>query len=388
MITDVSSLFSFPEGLHLESIELQCADLLLGVISTRSSSCCPLCAQASSQVHSRYQRTLRDVPCGSRKVVLRLCVRKFFCHNPDCTRKIFTERLPTFVEPWAQVTTRLFEAVQAIGLATSGELGTRLADRIGIHTSPTTLLRRIMVLARPLSLQVVYLGIDDWSFRRGHTFGTILVDLSTHTVIDLLPDRKAETAAAWMRKHAESEIVSRDRGGEYASAAATGAPQAIQCADRFHILKNLGEALEGLLARHLVTKRKEKVQEILDEYASVWQPTRSVRRSPKLEHLQQARREGRLALYDQVVALRKQGLSQQAIAQRVGIGASTVSNWLAAGTFSERKPREQACRLDPYLPYVLKRWEEGCHNIACLFRELVDRGYKGSYASVYDPLVR
>jgi transposase len=145
--------------------------------------------------------------------------------------------LPTFVKPWAQVTTRLFEAVQAIGLATGGELGTRLAERIGFHTSPSTILGRIMALAPCSSAPVAYLGIDDWSFRRGRRFGTILVDLTTHTILDLLPDRDAETAAAWMRKHPEIEVVSRDRGEEYAAAARLGAPQATQCADRFHLAR-------------------------------------------------------------------------------------------------------------------------------------------------------
>ncbi len=197
---EVSSLLSLPEGLYVEWIEPHGADLSVGVVSTHLSSCCPLCAQASSQVHSQYQRTLRDIPCGGRKVVLPLSARKFFCRNPDCSRKIFTERFPTFIQPWAQVTTRLFEAVQAIGLATSGELGTRLADRIGIHTKPSTTLRRIMALASCSSLQVSCLGIDDWSFRRGRTFGTILVDLTTHAIIDLLPDRSAETSAAPIEK--------------------------------------------------------------------------------------------------------------------------------------------------------------------------------------------
>ncbi len=114
---EVSSLLSLPEGLRVERIEPQGDLLAIAVVSVRPSSCCPLCAQASSQVHSQYRRTLRDVACGGRKVVLHLCVRTFFCRNPACARKIFTERLPTFVEPWAQVTTRLFEAVQAIGLA-------------------------------------------------------------------------------------------------------------------------------------------------------------------------------------------------------------------------------------------------------------------------------
>ena len=211
MLIEVSSLLSLPEGLRVEQIELQGDLLAMAVVSVRPSSCCPLCAQASSQVHSQYRRTLRDIPCGGRKVVLHLSVRKFFCHTPSCARKIFTERLPTFVEPWAQVTTRLFEAVQAIGLATGGELGTRLADRIGFHTSPSTILGRIIAPASCSFPPVSCLGIDDWSFRRDRKFGTILVDLTTHTIIDLLPDRRAETSADWMRKHSEIEIVSRDR---------------------------------------------------------------------------------------------------------------------------------------------------------------------------------
>jgi transposase len=219
VLMEVSFLLSLPEGLHVERIEPQGALLTIAVVSVRPSSCCPICAQASSQIHSRYRRTLRDVPCGGRQVVLHLFVRKFFCRNPDCARKIFTERLPPFVQPWAQVTTRLFEAVQAIGLATSGELGTRLADRIGFHAAPTTLLRRIMALPPLPSLQVSYLGIDDWSFRRGRKFGTILVDLTSRKILDLLPDRDAETPAAWMRKHPEIELVSRDRGEDYAAAA-------------------------------------------------------------------------------------------------------------------------------------------------------------------------
>jgi hypothetical protein len=155
----MSSLFSLPEGLQVERIELQGNLLAIAIVSVLPSSCCPLCSQASSQVHSWYQRTLRDVPCAGRQVVFHLSVRKFFCRNPDCARKIFTERLPTFVEPWAQVTKRLFEAVQDVGFATSGELGTRLADRIGIHSSPTTMLGRMMALSSPSSCQVSLLDV-------------------------------------------------------------------------------------------------------------------------------------------------------------------------------------------------------------------------------------
>jgi transposase len=225
-------------------------------------------------------------------------------------------------------------------------------------------------------------------FRRGRKFGTILVDMQSRKIIDLLPDRQAETASAWMSAHPEIDLVSRDRGGEDASAAAAGAPQAIQCADRFHLLKHLRESLEGLLARHLAGKRQEKTQEILDEPPPAWQATRSPRRSRKVEQIQQNRREERLARYQQVIALRRRGMSQAAIARRVGMGASTVQAWLAAGEFPERKPREQASRLDRYLPSLRKRWEEGCHNMTRLFQELGEQGYQGSSERVRDNILR
>src|SRR5258708_5068048 len=156
-----------PEGMFIEQIETRKTDIVVSVISTHTTSCCPLCTEPSSSVHSYYQRSVRDLPCGGQNIRLLLTVRKCFCRNPDCKRKIFTERLSTFVEPWAKVTNRLCEAIQAIGLSTSGSLGARLAARLGISSSWMTVLRRIMDLPTPAAGSVVALGIDDFSFRRG-----------------------------------------------------------------------------------------------------------------------------------------------------------------------------------------------------------------------------
>src|SRR5579859_6925847 len=151
------------------------------------------------------------------------------------------------------------------------------------------------------------------AFRRGRKFGTILVNLQTRQVLDVLPDRKAETSAAWMASHPEIQLVSRDRGGDYASAATTSAPQAIQCADRFHILKNLGEALEGCLARQLAAKRKTQTKAQLEKHEPIEQAPQVAKRSPQVERLQQAYREERLACYEQIVALHELGMSQAKI---------------------------------------------------------------------------
>src|SRR6266487_2375789 len=161
--------------------------------------------------------------------------------------KLLYERLRAFVEPWARVTVRLRQALEAVGIATCGEVGTRLAERLALPTSPTTLLRRIMALPTDAVGWVKQLAIDDFALLRGRNYGTVLVDLVRHQVIDLLPDRKTETAKAWMQAHPEIDLVSRDRGGDYASAASLGAPQAAQSADRFHLVKNLTEAVQKAL---------------------------------------------------------------------------------------------------------------------------------------------
>ena len=242
-------LLPLPEGMLIDQIQEGETSLIIEVMARQETSCCPLCSQVSSSIHSHYHRTLADVPCGGRQIRLSLSVRKFFCRNPLCMRKVFTERLPTFVEPWARMTIRLCQSLQSIGLATCGKGGSRLAARLAIQSTRQTILRRIMDLPSPSKSFVQLLGIDDFSFRRGFRFGTILVNLETHRIIDLLPDRLSDTSADWMKQHPEITLVSRDGSSTYASAASEGAPQALQCSDRFHLCKNLTEATQLLLAR-------------------------------------------------------------------------------------------------------------------------------------------
>src|SRR5712692_1032052 len=294
-------LLPLPEGMLIDQIEGDDTDLVVHVRSTRPTSCCPLCTLSSSSIHSHYRRMLRDVPCGGSQIHLTLTVRKFFCRNQACPRKIFTERLPTFALPWARMTARLCSALQSIGLATSGNLGARLSARLSMPSSRQTILRRMMELPDLPAGEVVELGIDDFAFRRGYRLGTVLVNLLSHRVVDLLPDRDQERAAAWMKKHPEIRVVSRDRGGEYAAAVAKGAPQAVEVADRFHVVKNLSEAVGPLIARCqaeiLATIPPEDSHPLDPEKPTLsiaeWRPKTPVH----VERVQQARRAGRQARY-------------------------------------------------------------------------------------------
>ncbi len=385
---DATLLFRLPEGMLIEDIQATETSLSLTVRATHPTSCCPLCRHSSSSIHSHYQRTLRDASCLGRQMQLSLTVRRFYCRNRVCERKVFTERLPHFVKPWARMTIRLSEHLQAVGLATSGRGGIKLAVRLGMQTSRQTLLRRIMELPDLPEESVLYLGLDDFSLWRGQRFGTILVNLETHHIVDLLADRRAETAATWMRQRPDIMAVSRDRGGEYAKAAADGAPQAINVADRFHAVKNLTEALQLLLGRSLeeIKAASQTPEPCQDEQSK---PTVSLEqwRPPEPAHVEKARlarRSGRYARYQQVVELHGQGVKPKEIAQRLGIAQRTIQRPLSSGTFPEaRKRRKRQSSFDVFAPYVLSRWKAGERNGLALWREIKEQGYTGTGRTVY-----
>lgn len=348
------------DDLKVTAFSQQEGTLCVSIVSTQPSSRCPLCAFPAIRLHSRYQRTLADLSCAGQRVRLRVSVRKFFCDVKTCTRKIFTERLSPFLEPRARVTTRLYQVVQAIGLATGGMPGARLADRLGIQTSWMTVLRRIMALPTAPVEKVSENGIDDFSFKRGRTFGTILVDMQSHQVIDLLPNRKAETVAAWMSTHPEIALVSRDRGGDYAAGARQGVPQAIQIADRFHLYKNLSEAVELTLARCRAEIRNGALLALPEEEWKATEPLSLPTEFTSVENWKPApaaysererltRRTERYDRYAQVIALGVQGFGNAEIARRVGLSVRTVERWEKEDVYPEvRRRRKRQSIFDPY----------------------------------------
>ena len=233
--------------LCIDRVETEGEDVLLSVSSTRATSLCPLCNRPSDRVHSQYQHHPADLPIVGHAVRLDMNVRKFFCDNNDYKRVIFTERLPSFVASYARRTNRLSSRQQRVAFALGGEAGANLSTIMDMATSPDTLLRLIHNTPEPEVKTPRVLGVDDWAKRKGQSYGTILVDLEAHEPVDLLPDRSAESFAKWLKEHPGVEIISRDRGKEYIKGATDGAPDAIQVADRWHLLKNLRDALKQLL---------------------------------------------------------------------------------------------------------------------------------------------
>lgn len=221
------------EELALDSFTIDTDAVTIGAVTRRSAVPCPGCGTPTARVHSRYWRTLRDLPWQGTPVRIRLQTRRFFCVLEACPRRIFTERLPQTTAFYARSTLRFLGALRALALALGGEAGARLAQELALETSGDTLLRRlrhwVCTPRPPLAPRV--LGVDEWAWKKGQRYGTILVDLEQGRVVDLLPDRSADSFADWLRDRPPVEVISRDRSKLYAEGARRGAPDAVQGAE-------------------------------------------------------------------------------------------------------------------------------------------------------------
>lgn len=404
----IAEFLMLPEQLEVQAVFPSPTHVTVRLACTAESACCPQCQTPSQRIHGTYGRTLADLPCAGRRVILALTVRKFVCGRMTCPCRIFSERLPKLTQPYARMTNRLSAALQALGLATSGEAGARVSEQLGMPVTAPQLIRSLRRVIVPPFSTVRVVGIDDWCWKKGQTYGTILVDLERRKPIEVLADRQAETVEAWLRLHPEIEIVSRDRGGEYAAAARHGAPQAQQIADRFHLLLNLREKLKEFLARKqkLLPYHEANTSDAIPNKArgvlSVLSPSpssdaeqgaKSFRKmSPHLraspsgvtplppeEMPAQVSRSNRYARYEVVHTLHQQALSEREIARRLKLSRHTVHRYLTAKTFPERsRPPYRGSILDPYKPYILERWQAGCWNGTQLYEEVRMRGYTGS----------
>jgi transposase len=373
------------EACHVDDTTAQ---ITLRVRATQATVPCPLCDTPAQHIHSRYERTLADLPWAQYHVRLQLRVRKWFCRNRHCPRRIFTERLPTVAAPWARCTLRLAHRLLALGVALGGRAGVRLGHAWDLAVSRNTLLRLLRKQPAPSFPTPRVLGVDDFALRKRQRYGTVLIDLERRSPVALLPDRTAESLAQWLRAHPGGQVIARDRSTAYADGARQGAPAATQVADRFHLFQNLREALDQVFLTQ--SQALDAVNALLHQQAvplsdgamAVPVPPHNI--SLPAQQRAAQRQAHRQALHTQIWALHRQGWTAPAIAQNLGMSLRTVQRDLRSATFAGRRRRSDRGEsvLNPYKPYLLERWNAGCYTAMRLFRDLRQRGYAGGYGVV------
>ena len=374
------------KGLRLAEITTTEESVTLHLFVTRRTARCPSCQHRSQRVHSRHDRTIADLPWGGTTGRLRLRVRRFLCQVASCPQRIFAEQVPQLVDRYGRRTHRLRDALQRIGIALGGAAGARLATSLGLPAGRTALLDLIRAAPPSPGEQPSAVGVDEFAWRRGRRFGTIIIDLARRRPLDLLPDRDADQVAAWLQQHPGSTTIARDRSGLYADAAARGAPAARQVVDRWHVLHNLGEALEQFLLHQRTVLRDAGT--LTDTTAEV--PASSAPAElPALPWQERAEEAGRqrhaaqLARYDAIHQLHAAGADVAHIARTVGASRETVYRYLRLpGPPARMRLPARRAAIDPYLPYLERRWAEGCRNGKRLWREIREQGFAHSYSGV------
>lgn len=343
---------------------------------------CPGCGTASRRIHGNYQRRLADLAVAGQKTVINLLVRRFVCPVSGCSRRTFVEQIDGLTERFARRTPALRRALERIALALAGRPAARLARHLSIPASANSLIRMLRKLPDPQpSTAPRVMGVDDFAFKKGHVYGTIILDVESGERVDVLPDRTSETLTAWLRDHPGAEIVCRDRASAYAEAVRTACPDATQVADRYHLWMNLCEAVEKCVAQH--RKCLTETTEDTTAGTAVAQTGTTADEVPESAEGPRAikRRERHAAVH----ALYDKGVQIEVIAKALGLDRKTVRRYAHAGTPEEASLGTGAGRygqIHAYSPYLYRRWNEGCTDAARLHAEITELGYRGSKRTV------
>ena len=390
----LTALFPHLAGLRVHRVE----DLVHAVVISAScrtgGASCPRCGQESARVHGGYSRVMADGAAGGRPVLIVLQVRRFRCGNPGCTAVTFVEQAAGVSERYRRRSVPLLGMLAGFGLELAGRAAARLAGTLGIAVHPATVLRLIAAAAEPeVTAAPEVLGVDDFALAKGQVYGTVLVDMRTGDVIDLLPDREAASFEAWLTAHPGATVICRDRAGNYAEGARAGAPDAIQVADRWHLWHNLAEYAGKTVAAHRGCLKDQPggggAPGPADTLEQVPPGQAEGAQVPPDGFLDACGRERRLVArtrerYAEIRGRLDAGESLSGISRATGLDRKTVQRFARAGSAEELlgKATSRESKLDDFTPYLRQRWNDGVTDAAALHAELREQGWAGSEQTV------
>lgn len=372
--------FSFiyeSSDLSIEDVGYEGNTIVLYAKGSKRSAVCPYCGGESHHVHSRYTRTINDLSILGKKVVLILESRKFFCKNADCPPKTFAEQPGNEVFRYRRRTRRLELTVIRNGLMMSSRTISKLLSYCGVDLSSSTILRCLHRLCPPDNKEIEQVGVDDWAWRKGVSYGSIVIDLLNKYPVDLLGDREAKSFLEWMEEHPCVNVVSRDRATGYSSAIASTGRHVVEVADKFHLIKNIHECMDKLLSEHYAAYcNKIREKESMDDCLLQPKQTAMIHIPPK-----KAKADSRMTKFKEVKELQLKGFNPFAISKKLGIARPTALKFCR---MQELAPRNSKARTDYHL--YDKHIEDGVANgtpLSTLYAQICNMGFKGSLAPFY-----
>lgn len=365
--------------LDLLDYKIHTGNVTIFMKSRKKTQSCPLCSVLSTKLHSYYYRIFRDLPVLDNKVLIKLKCRKFYCENNTCNRKIFVEPLNNAFSKYGRTTNRLSRKLLNIALLVGGNMGAKLSNTLNIATSSSTFIRLIHKQKMPQDFEADTVGIDDWAYNKGRNYGTAIIDLNSRKIIDLLPDRESKTVEDWFKQRPYIKTVTRDRFARYAKGVSNGAPQADQIADRWHLIKNMGDALNKLLERTRQNMKPQLVIKAMEANENLEIGNQTLMKSsfgntPK-----------RFSQLQQIREYYKDGVPIRTIARLVGASRNTVKKYLHLNEPPPKIPFRS--NLTKYVDYLKSRLREDPNvKIIDLWNEVKERGYKGCKSVFYEHL--
>ena len=366
--------------IRITKVEVKQSTIFIFATSIGKRAKCPACNKYSSSVHDRYARRITDLPVFLYDSVITLTVRKFKCPNKKCHRKVYTEKIE-HIKPYARRTERVNRLLSNIAIEMTSGAGSMLSGRLKMHVSRSTLTRLAHLQPLPGLEAIRVLGVDDWAFRKGINYGTILIDMQSSKPIDLLPTRDGEDLKKWLRSHPEIEIVTRDRASSYSSAIDSACPKAMQVADRFHLLMNLSDALNTYFKsvspkiNALIKKKSDEMPETIGFHQT---SVKIVEPEPDLKAF-----DSRQPAFEKVKELQAKGMTKKKIAKAIGLSRNTVRKYFLQETLVP-KSHPKRTNIELFTNYIISRIKQEGHLNGAIVEEIRQMGYQGGNTQAYE----
>ncbi len=373
--------------LIVNNIDYSCSIVKIYASIKAKRSKCPICEKYSNKVHDRYTRTISDLPVFQNKTTIILKTRKFKCQNPQCNRKVFSEQTP-YILRYSRRTKRVSKILDSLSIELTGKLGSMLSGQLLISVSSSTITRIVHKQRLPRIIQPKVLGVDDFAYRKGISYGTILIDMETSRPIDILPSREGKELKKWLSKYPDVKIVTRDRASSYSSAINEICPDAEQVADRFHLLMNLSDALDKYFKsvnpkiRKLIKDKGNELLNMSDGQNAGREKGKRSRSLSKVQEIVEIRIDQRLDVFNKIKELQAKGIPKRKIARDLGISRNTVHSYFPLESLPPRIS-SKSTNIELFAQHIVARLNDEGYMMKDIIGEIYELGYNGSRTQAY-----